>query len=99
MFLLEREGYDQSDAEGVILGPSTDNKIERLWRDLVEKVVNIFRPILHSLVEDGSYSPTDVVDREILCGVFIPAIYERLNQFMDYHNNSRFETCNFTSGT
>ena len=87
--MLERNGFGQDDAEGIIVGPSVDNKIERFWRDLREGMVDNVRPILRALYEDGLYDPTSLEDREILSGVFIPIIQKDLDKFKDYHNSKR----------
>ena len=90
MFLLERKGIDQSESEGVIIGPSVDNKIERFWRDLREGMVDNFRPVLRALYEDGLYDPTSQEDREILSGIFIPIVRQELQRFKNYHNSKRY---------
>ena len=89
MFLMERHGISQEDVESVLLGPSTDNKIERLWRDVREKVCNPYKLILNRLSDDGLYDPTCQDDREILAGVFVPVIEKDLDKFVRYHNTSR----------
>ena len=87
MFLLERQRIDQSESEGVIIGPSVDNEIERFWRDLREGIVDNFKPVLRALYEDGLYDPTLKEDRDILSGIFILIIRQELQRFKNYHNS------------
>ena len=60
-----RENYgDLEDlTESVLYGPSTQNKIERWWRDLLERMERFFKDQLSSLIEDGEYDSTDEKDR------------------------------------
>lgn len=95
MCLLERCGVSQEDLDGVIVGPSTDNKIERFWRDVREKVVDNIKPTLRALYEEGRYDPTSQDDRDILSGVFIPIIQKELDRFMEYHNSKRLDILDY----
>ena len=57
---------DLEDAtESVIYGPSTENKIERWWRELLERMEAYFKSQLSTLLEDGLYDPQDEIERYI----------------------------------
>ena len=49
--------------ENVLYGPSTQNKIERWWRELHERMEKFFKGQLSSLVEDGSYDSSNEIHR------------------------------------
>ena len=54
-YLRNQQG-DLADAtDSVMYGPSTQNKIERWWRELLERLERYFKHQLNSLVEDGHY--------------------------------------------
>ena len=66
-FLREKHGDLMNPTDAVLYGPSTQNKIERWWRDLHERMERFFKDQLKSLVESGEYDSSDKVDRhEIL---------------------------------
>ncbi|PFX12836.1 hypothetical protein AWC38_SpisGene23140 [Stylophora pistillata] len=56
--------YDDQDdpVDGVLYGPSTQNKIERWWRELLDRMERFFKSQLSSLVENGDYDPSDQTD-------------------------------------
>lgn len=49
--------------DAIIYGPSTQNKIERWWRDLLERMERFFKEQLKCLVESGDYDSSDQNDR------------------------------------
>ena len=62
-FLRAKHG-DLADAtESVLYGPSTQNKIERWWRELLDRMERFFKRQLSSLLEDGDYDATNEQDR------------------------------------
>ena len=61
--LRENYGDLEDPTESVLYGPSTQNKIERWWRDLLERMERFFKDQLSSLIEDGEYDSTDEKDR------------------------------------
>lgn len=62
-YLRSQQG-DLADAtNSVIYGPSTQNKIERWWRELLERMERYFKHQLNSLVEDGEYDRDDDTHR------------------------------------
>jgi hypothetical protein len=72
----------------VIVGSSTHNeRIERLWRDVMRCVCSIFYETFKKMEEDGELEPTNLVDIHILHRVYIPRINAALNAFVDSWNN------------
>ena len=65
MYCCLRENYGdlEDPTESVLYGPSTQNKIESWWRDLLERMERFFKDQLSSLIEDGEYDSTDEKDR------------------------------------
>ena len=61
--LRENYGDLEDPTESVLYGPSTQNKIERWWRDLLERMERFFKDQLSSLIENGEYDSTDEKDR------------------------------------
>ena len=57
-FLRSKQG-DLDDSTG----PSTQNKIERWWRELHDRMEKYFKSQLRSLVEGGHYDSSDQTDR------------------------------------
>ena len=55
------EDYDGTDC--VLHGPSTQNKIERWWRELHHRMETYFKAQLSRLLETGLYDPTDETQR------------------------------------
>ncbi len=52
------------DAEDcVIHGPSTENKIERWWKELLERLEQFFKDQLSALLEEGDYERDDPIHR------------------------------------
>lgn len=62
-YLREQQGDLEDAAESVLYGPSTQNKIERWWKELLERMERYFKEQLKTLVESGDYDPTDQNDR------------------------------------
>ena len=50
-------------SECVFYGPSTQNKIERWWKELLKRMERFFNIQLSTLVEDGGYDASDDYDR------------------------------------
>ena len=63
MFLCNKYGVLDSPEESVLYGPSTQNKIERWWRELLERLERVFKEQLRTLAEDGDYDSTSIIDR------------------------------------
>lgn len=62
-FLRDKHGDLQNATDSVLYGPSTQNKIERWWRELLDRMERFFKQQLTTLVEDGDYDSTDETDR------------------------------------
>lgn len=62
-FLREKHGDLENATDAVLYGPSTQNKIERWWRELLERMERFFKDQLKSLVESGEYDSSDHIDR------------------------------------
>ena len=62
-FLQERVNNLEDGSETILYGPSTQNKIERWWRELSERMERYFKAQLHELLEDGQYDPSNKNDR------------------------------------
>ena len=72
MHTFLRAQYDDLDdpVDSVLYGPSTQNKIERWWRELLDRMERFFKRQLSSLVENGDYDPRDKTDRYNLMWLF-----------------------------
>ena len=62
-YLRGKQGDLEDATESILYGPSTQNKIERWWRELLERMENLFKAQLSTLAEDGHYDPSDETDR------------------------------------
>ena len=62
-FLRSKTGDLEEPTESVLYGPSTQNKIERWWWELLERMEKFFKDQLSRLAEDGDYDPSDETDR------------------------------------
>ena len=49
--------------DSVIYGPSTENKIERWWKELLERMEMYFKNQLSKLLEDGDYDQHNKLHR------------------------------------
>ncbi|XP_028405215.1 uncharacterized protein LOC114527710 [Dendronephthya gigantea] len=80
-YLRSQQG-DLADAtDSVIYGPSTQNKIERWWRELLERMERYFKRQLNSLVEEGEYDRDDDTHRNMLAFVYVPVLQKELDTF------------------
>lgn len=61
--LREQHGDLEDPTDSILYGPSTQNKIERFWRDLLERMELYFKSQLSTLLEDGHYDPTDETEQ------------------------------------
>ena len=62
-YLQERANDIRDASETVLYGPSTQKKIERWWRELLERMERYFKAQLNKLLEDGQYDPSNENDR------------------------------------
>ncbi|KAJ7319492.1 hypothetical protein OS493_036135 [Desmophyllum pertusum] len=72
----------------VIYGPSTENKIERWWRELLDRMERFFKVQLNQLLEDGSYERDNKLHRDLLAFVYIPVVQKELDLFRENVWNS-----------
>ena len=65
MHTFLRAQYDDQDdpVDSVLYGPSTQNKIEWWWRELLDRMERFFKSQLSSPVENGDYDPNDQTDK------------------------------------
>ncbi|XP_063684502.1 uncharacterized protein LOC134825858 [Bolinopsis microptera] len=89
LFLLQKNGFPQTPIEGVIYGPSTANRIERLWRTLKEHLEPMYKEQLRELASSGYYQPADPVDRNLLSAIYIPHVQRSLDEFVQYWNSHK----------
>ncbi|KXJ10617.1 hypothetical protein AC249_AIPGENE2744 [Exaiptasia diaphana] len=89
-FLREPQGDLEDVTESVLYGPSTQNKIERWWKELLERMERYFKVQLNALLENGDYDPTDEKDRNLLAYVYLPVVQKELDLFREcIWNNHR----------
>lgn len=62
-YLRAQHGDVENGDDCVLYGPSTENKIERWWRELSNRMEGYFKNQFKSLLEDGYYDPRDENDR------------------------------------
>ncbi|XP_028403939.1 uncharacterized protein LOC114526526 [Dendronephthya gigantea] len=88
-YLQEKVGNEDA-IETVLYGPSTQNKIERWWQELLERMERFFKDQLKELVENGDYDPSSENDRSMLAYIYIPVVQKELNTFKEtVWNNHR----------
>lgn len=72
----------------VITGSSTHNeRIERLWRDLMRCVITLYYDTFKSLEESGKLDPLNNIDLYCLHRVYLPRINACLDAFVESWNN------------
>lgn len=62
-FLRSKQGDLDDSTDSVLYGPSTQNKIERWWRELHDRMEKYFKSQLTSLAEGGHYDSSDQTGR------------------------------------
>lgn len=62
-FLRNNQDDLEKPSDAILYGPSTQNKIERWWRELLDRMERYFKEQLKSLLESGKYDATDPIDR------------------------------------
>ncbi len=77
----------------VIVGSSTHNeRIERLWRDVSQSVVQPFSTTFRSLESQEDLDPLNLVDIYCLHYVFLPRINKSLESFLKGWNDHKIST-------
>ncbi|ESO95930.1 hypothetical protein LOTGIDRAFT_175038 [Lottia gigantea] len=89
-YLLDKKLDDMDVTDCILYGPSTENKIERFWRELHHRLEIYFKRQLSSLLESGAYNPSNKIERQLLAYIYIPVIQKKLDTFKDcVWNNHR----------
>ena len=60
---INQETIEQVRDNRIMYGPSTQNKIERWWKELHERMEAFFKNQLSSLIDRHLYDPTSDLDR------------------------------------
>ena len=72
--------YDPTDS--IVYGPSTTNKIERLWRDLHKRLEKYFKVQLKSLLGSREYDAHNEMDRKMSVYAFIRVVQRECDIFV-----------------
>ncbi|KAK6181937.1 hypothetical protein SNE40_009713 [Patella caerulea] len=89
-YLIDKYIEVEDATDFVLYGPSTENKIERFWRDLHHRLEIYFKKQISGLLENGDYDPSNEKDRLLLAYVYIPIIQKELDIFREtVWNNHR----------
>ena len=76
-----------------IAGPSTRNqRIERLWRDVLRCVIHMFYYIFYALEDEQLIDIENPVDMLALSLAFLRRINQALNELKELHNNHPLRT-------
>ena len=62
-FLHDQHRDLEDSVDSVLYGPSTQNKIERWWRELHHRMEKFFKEQLAALAENGDYDSSNITDR------------------------------------
>ncbi|KAM7427620.1 hypothetical protein ABFA07_021268 [Porites harrisoni] len=80
---LRRHHGDMDPSDSVVYGPSTENQIERWWRELHKRLEKYYKGHLCWLKDKGHYHPHDDKDRILLAFIMIPLIQKDLDVFKE----------------
>ena len=89
-YLVSNTDLFDDPTDSIVYGPSTTNKIERLWRDLHGRLEKYLKVQLKSLLESREYDAHNEMDRKMLAYVFIPVVQRECDIFVKMRNNHRF---------
>ena len=81
-YIRAQFGDVEDGSDCVLYGPSTHNKIERWWRELLERLEKFFKSQLSTLVEDGDYDATDDNDRYMPFTGLLTKLYPAFNTML-----------------
>lgn len=62
-YLRSKRSDLEDPTASILYGPSTQNRIERWWWELLERMERFFKAQFSNLVEDRDYDPSDDIDR------------------------------------
>ena len=80
------------DPSCIIVGPSTHERIERLWYDVFRCVGQIFYSLLYSLEEECLLDPLNDTDLYCVHFAILPEINHCLREFVDSWNHHSLST-------
>ncbi|XP_068674224.1 uncharacterized protein [Montipora foliosa] len=87
-YLRQQGDASSNGTDTVHYGPSTNNKIERWWRELHNRLERFFKRQLLMLLERGHYDPNNQTDRNLLAFIYIPVIQKEMTIFRETVWNS-----------
>eukprot|EP00794_Sanderia_malayensis_P002235 gene2235-2546_t len=89
-YLRGMQGDIENPTNSVIYGPSTENRIERFWKELLERFEQYFKEQLKKLLEDGHYDKHNKFHRCLMAFVYVPVVQKQLDIFQEtILNNQR----------
>ena len=89
MFLTDKLDILDRPADSVIYGTSTNNKIERFWRDLHESMEKYFKEQLNYLLQNREYVKENEIQRRLIAYIYIPILQRECDTFSRYWNSHR----------
>ena len=88
-YLIEQHGSESA----IITGSSTHNeRIERLWRDVMRCVSSIYYGVFKQLEDEGKLDPLNELDVYCLHKVYLPRINTALKSFVESWNHHPVST-------
>ena len=89
-FMVHANGPDRGSA---LTGKSVHNqRIERLWRDVYSKVLQVFYQTFHALEDSRALDPGNQLHIYCLQHVFLPLINDELERWRVIHNSQGVRT-------
>ena len=66
--------------DSILYEPSTQNKIDRGWREVLERMKQYFKQQLNQLVEEGEHDPNDKQQTSLTAVKHHPACFQNVDQ-------------------